>query len=531
MSDVFISYSRKDKVFVERLHEALLADQRETWVDWQDIPLTADWWHEIERGIEGTNTFVFVISPDSIASSICRDEIDHAVKHNKRVVPIVRRDGFEMAKMHPVLKKHNWLPFRETDEFDRGFRDLVGAIEMDLGYVRSHTRLTERAVEWEDKQRNESFLLRGTDLEDAEQWLTQGASKQPQPTELQGEYIGASRRAETARQRAEAKKQRVFVAIVGGLAIAATGTAVFAFQQQQVANDQKKEAIAQKKEAQNQSERAEQEKQNAQTEKGNAVKSLKLAETAQKLAERRSQEAKAALARAETARKNESQQRQLAQQRQQQAEVAQKSEAEQKARALASKELADQKTVEAKQQRDNAETQTQKALVATALAERGRKNAELNAQSLTALNFSASNLTLEALAEGLKAGHKLKQWEKDLDGEAPMRVKAALQQVVYRINERNRLEGHSDAVRSVSFSPDGQTVVSGSHDGTVKLWDRQGRELQTLKGHSSSVLSVSFSPDGQTIASGSHDGTVKLWDRQGRELQTLKGHSSYVNSV
>ncbi|KAM3112521.1 toll/interleukin-1 receptor domain-containing protein [Phormidesmis sp. 146-33] len=398
MSDVFISYSRKDKVFVERLHEALLADQRETWVDWQDIPLTADWWHEIERGIEGTNTFVFVISPDAIASQVCRDEIDHAVRHNKRVVPIVRRDGFEMAKVHPVLSKHNWLFFRETDEFDRGFRDLVGAIEMDLGYVRSHTRLTERAVEWEGKQRNESFLLRGSDLEDAEQWLTQGASKQPQPTELQGEYLGASRRGETARQRAEAKKQRVFVGIVGGLAIASTGIAVFAFQQRRVAILQRNEA-------------------------------------------------------------------------------------------------------------------------------------RLSAQSSTSLNLSASKLTLEALAEGLKAGHNLKQWEKDLDSGTSMQVKANLQQVVYRINERNRLEGHSYVVRSVSFSPDGQTIASGSTDSTVKLWDLQGRELQTLKGHSSAVTSVSFRPDGQTIASGSTDNTVKLWDRQGRELQTLKGHSHHVYSV
>jgi TIR domain len=202
MTDVFLSYSRKDKAFVQTLHDALHAEQREIWVDWQAIPLTADWWHEIERGIEGTNTFVFVISPDSVASDICRDEIDHAVKHNKRLVPIVRREGFEMSAVHPMLSKHNWLFFRETDEFDRGFADLVRAIETDLEYVRSHTRLTERAVEWEGKQRNESFLLRGMDLAGAEDWLVQGASKQPQVTELQGEFINTSRRIEGNRQKA-----------------------------------------------------------------------------------------------------------------------------------------------------------------------------------------------------------------------------------------------------------------------------------------------------------------------------------------
>ncbi|BAU12624.1 RHS Repeat family protein [Leptolyngbya sp. NIES-3755] len=122
MSDVFISYSRKDKAFVERLHQALKQQNRETWVDWEDIPLSADWWQEIERGIEGTNTFVFVISPDSVASEVCDREINHAVKHNKRLVPIVYREGFKQT--HPALAKHNWIFLRETDEFDRGFANL-----------------------------------------------------------------------------------------------------------------------------------------------------------------------------------------------------------------------------------------------------------------------------------------------------------------------------------------------------------------------------------------------------------------------
>ncbi|MEM6837074.1 MAG: hypothetical protein AAF609_09475, partial [Cyanobacteria bacterium P01_C01_bin.120] len=68
-------------------------------------------------------------------------------------------------------------------------------------------------------------------------------------------------------------------------------------------------------------------------------------------------------------------------------------------------------------------------------------------------------------------------------------------------------------------------------DGTVKLWDRSGRELQTLEGHTGRVWSVSFAPDGQTLASASEDGTVKLWGRSGRELQTLDGHTGIVLSV
>ena len=96
------------------------------------------------------------------------------------------------------------------------------------------------------------------------------------------------------------------------------------------------------------------------------------------------------------------------------------------------------------------------------------------------------------------------------------------------------LEGHSKDISSVAYSPDGQTLASGSVDGTIKLWNvKTGKLLQTLTGHSSSVNSVTYSPDGQTLASGSRDDTIKLWNvKTGKLLQTLEGHSYYsANSL
>lgn len=77
-------------------------------------------------------------------------------------------------------------------------------------------------------------------------------------------------------------------------------------------------------------------------------------------------------------------------------------------------------------------------------------------------------------------------------------------------------------VTSVSFSPDGKTLVSGSWDNTIKLWSTEGQLLHTFRGHTDRVISVGFRPDGQAIVSASNDGTVKLWRLDGIELKTLR---------
>ncbi|MFM5946390.1 MAG: WD40 repeat domain-containing protein, partial [Dolichospermum sp.] len=87
------------------------------------------------------------------------------------------------------------------------------------------------------------------------------------------------------------------------------------------------------------------------------------------------------------------------------------------------------------------------------------------------------------------------------------------------------LTGHSYLVRAIALTPDGKTVISGSNDETIKIWDLEtGEEKLTFKGHSSWVTAIAVTPDGKTVISGSWDNTIKIWDLANRkEIATFTG--------
>jgi WD40 repeat protein len=89
---------------------------------------------------------------------------------------------------------------------------------------------------------------------------------------------------------------------------------------------------------------------------------------------------------------------------------------------------------------------------------------------------------------------------------------------------------HSGPVSSLVFTPDGETLISGSGDGLVRLWDvASGKERRRLRGHRGRVLCLALSPDGKTLASGSDDSTIGLWAvADGRPLRLLKGSHGWV---
>jgi len=99
---------------------------------------------------------------------------------------------------------------------------------------------------------------------------------------------------------------------------------------------------------------------------------------------------------------------------------------------------------------------------------------------------------------------------------------------------QKRLRGHSHFVQDVAISSDGQFALSGSWDGTLRLWDLNlGATTRRFVGHGKDILSVAFSPDNRQIVSGSRDKSIKLWNTLGQCKYTIKddGHTEWVSCV
>jgi CHASE2 domain-containing sensor protein len=191
--DVFISYSLTDSDFARKLNNTLQIQNKTTWFDQESIASGTDFAQEINKGIENANNFLFIISPDSINSPDCKAEVEYAMSLHKRIVTVLYRE-INTGELFPDLTKVQWIDFcQHGADFLTKFGELTRTLDADPDYVRSHTRLFLKAKEWDDAKRDDSFLLRGKDLVASEEWLKQSIDKQPTPTNLQLEYLAASR--------------------------------------------------------------------------------------------------------------------------------------------------------------------------------------------------------------------------------------------------------------------------------------------------------------------------------------------------
>jgi WD40 repeat protein len=222
MADVFISYSRRDFAFVTQLADELRQREKDVWVDVEGIRDAEVFPDALRRAIEGSDAFVFVISPDSVRSEFCEQEVAHASSLNKRIVPLALHVVPD-AEIPEQIRVRNWIPVGEDGQAaaDVTVERVMAALDTDLEWEQQHTRITLRALQWEKAGGEVSFLLRGAELGTAERWLAAGAGKDPGPTALEQEFLLASRHA-------SARRQRMLVGASLTVAVIAIGLLVFA---------------------------------------------------------------------------------------------------------------------------------------------------------------------------------------------------------------------------------------------------------------------------------------------------------------
>src|SRR5262249_24000092 len=196
---VFISYSRKDMAFADRLEAALNARGFEPLIDRTEIYAFEDWWKRIEDLIARADTVAFVLSPDSVTSEVAQKEVAFAAALNKRFAPIVLRPVSNDAVPAP-LAKLNFVFFDDEARVEANADRLAEALATDIAWIRQHTDFGERARQWVLAKSPSGLLLRSPVLEQAERWIAGRPRGAPEPTEETQAFIRASRQGATRRR-------------------------------------------------------------------------------------------------------------------------------------------------------------------------------------------------------------------------------------------------------------------------------------------------------------------------------------------
>ncbi len=234
---VFISYSRADKAFAGELVLGLAACGFAPYIDRQDIAPGEDWEKRLAGLISEADSIVYIASPDSLASENCALELRQAIALRKRILPVVWR-AIDDALSPPELKRLNYIFFAgEGRTFAAGLSELANALRTDISWIREHTRLAELGGRWAARGRAPDMLLRGDDIDAANQWLADKPITAPPVTDDQADFIKASSDARVEADRKRKRARAGLLTAVSGVAVVFAALAVVAGWQWTVARD------------------------------------------------------------------------------------------------------------------------------------------------------------------------------------------------------------------------------------------------------------------------------------------------------
>ena len=202
------------------LVDALTARGFEVKIDRQDLPKLEDWERELLHLIRQCDTVVFVVSPNSLASTVVCWEVEQVRLYGKRLAPVVIGD-VDVLTVPPEISRINYIFFTDDVLFDQYVDDLAHALNTNLAWLREHTRLGELARRWIERGKPNDGLLRGREADDAAAWASRHPREAPPITEAQRQFLAVSRTA-LARQ---ARRRRQAQAVLGLVLVGAASYA------------------------------------------------------------------------------------------------------------------------------------------------------------------------------------------------------------------------------------------------------------------------------------------------------------------
>jgi WD40 repeat protein/Tfp pilus assembly protein PilF len=452
---VFISYSRKDVAFAQRIVSALEVRGVAPKIDTRDLPKLEDWRRELLNFIREADAVIFIVSTNSISSPICSWEVEQVAKLNKRLAPIVLERVCD-DRIPEAIAKVNYVFFDQSDDFESQCDELARALQTDIVWLKEHTRLGELARRWDERRRSSGWTLRGQELRDAEHWIASRPRGAPQPTETTRNFLGESRRAAT-------KRRNILTGSLAAGFIFAVALASGAFWQRTVAVHNEERAIASEDEAKRNEAQAKLERDEALT-----TQSRFLAD--------------------------QSRQRLL-------------------------KYDVGTALVLALEALPGAEAGISRPYVPEAEVQLDHAWRLLRERSIFTIDADSFPLDIRldaSLVVTRSANANARMWNANTDEPIIPDTEdntLRLWDVAAGAQIGQRLIGHSNFVTSAIFSADGKRVVTTSHDHTARIWDaRTGAPLGNPLLHPYEVLAAAFSPDGTKVVTGSSDHKVREWD-------------------
>jgi len=193
--DAFISFGGQTiRSFIITLSNRLSERNYEVYHDVNDIPLMVENREFVFDTILRSDNFIYIIAPSTVRSEYCKQELEFALQHNKRIIPVLFMplqreadllDGI-VAKKTPIVAPH------EDESIEPLISEISKILETDKEYVHMHSEILYKARKWAVRGRNQADLLYGKERKMAVAWLSE-KSDELQPMQLQKEFIQASK--------------------------------------------------------------------------------------------------------------------------------------------------------------------------------------------------------------------------------------------------------------------------------------------------------------------------------------------------